>query len=1621
MAEYTSSIELKAVTRDLDKKLGKVTKDLRGIDTQVQKTQGAFSKMTKKASRSFDKLNKKLKESKAQLAGLSVAIGGIALKGVADFKKFEDGITQIATLGVKDLKKVENQLNTVRKAFGITGAEATKGYYDIISAGAKTSADALDQLVAATKLAKAGNTDLAGAVDIVTSGLNVFKDAGLSASDITDKLFLAVKFGKTTVEELGTTFGMVAPIVKTAGGSMEDYASAMATITAGGIKTNQATTGLSSIMSNLVKVTPKAEKEAKRLGIAWGTSSIQTNGFVGTLENLKDALAKDESGGTMAYKLGRLFDSKESIGAVSVLLENFDKFKNINKEMANAAGTTATAMELVKQTASFNFARFNQSLSIMSQNIGAAVVPGLLDMADAFGPVVDFMANLIAKNPGIVKVTIAITALATSLAFLGGPATLAIAGIGTVLFQVMKKFNEFENAGTIAFEVLELKWANFLGGLKRMTIGDVFRTMFDASVGWVSKMVTKIKDKAADLTAFFVDPIKEACAKVDKFFHDLYIAVVGNSYVPDMVKEIKAWVAMLKAWFVKPIEGFVEKVKGYFAELTGDDMTPSETVEKVWTDLTDAITTGWEGAQAAAQSYWEEVDGDEKVTAVTTTIKDGWTEATDAVNLYLKSVKESLNQDSPAPVRTEEDQNTADTVGGVVRGSASIAVMTKLMTMFKNATDDGRASMMKLNKFDFGTLRRSIQANIQQQRIFAAAISDDMGKVISTDKATTNRAMEDATKTEQRIRKEQIARARTLGPELAQERLAALRKEEAKLMQEAEARNKNIKGRGMISRLLFGQGTAITWTAKINGMMGQIGKAFGLVEKMVVGLGKQIDARLSNAGKLRLAEEKTIKAQQKVTTAKGNLDAEVKKGTSGSVEKTIKLQKVVDKENAKLAKATQTQAELSKSIGKNAGIIARNLRVVAMSFKGIMTSLGFAGTVARTGIEQSAKAAQKMGSVGATVANSKVATSAANAVKGLSRITGITATMKIFAGIARKVLIPIFAVVDAFRGFTMESELQKNMRDPDKALEDFTTSEKVISAMSEAIGNFFNGFLDLGGIVLEWFGADKMGEYMKGIDLAPEVAKVIESIGNIFKTIRNVFMIIGDLFTGENAEESIFTTAVKKAGSIISEILSIFVTITETLEGLTSGEIKMSDLAADLTASISTFFKDLGQAMLDSIKDAVAGLGNWASDLIKDTLKAIIPSFGKNKENVASNGNDMYEGANLDGFLKFNTGGPVFGAGTATSDSIPAMLSNGEYVINAKQTDKYRGVLEAINSGRPLPGFKTGGEVGKHYNFLQFDRTASPHGDNTGSGDFGSFSFDKTMALFLKNMDKTHPLYKETQTMLQEVADSSKNLTEEDVNRLDITKHINRNFLEMSASSTKLDKNTLELAETVKGAAGAIDAKAEADAKALQSAMDFGTGLGQVLTGPIKQAFLEGGSIMDGFKMGIHNLMQNISGKFLDRAFSPIESAIDKMFINMDNALSTSINSSISNMGSSTSGAAAGGFWSSIGSFLGFSKGGIVPQYLATGGTVMNGPKGTDTVPAWLTPGEVVLNAGQQKNVANAMNQKPQGNTVTINISGNVDQRAINQIKQVVASDPMMIHQLNENGKRSGTGLQRRR
>lgn len=112
----------------------------------------------------------------------------------------------------------------------------------------------------------------------------------------------------------------------------------------------------------------------------------------------------------------------------------------------------------------------------------------------------------------------------------------------------------------------------------------------------------------------------------------------------------------------------------------------------------------------------------------------------------------------------------------------------------------------------------------------------------------------------------------------------------------------------------------------------------------------------------------------------------------------------------------------------------------------------------------------------------------------------------------------------------------------------------------------------------------------------------------------------------------------------------------------------------------------------------------FASSFLRDLMqgKSAAESLGNALNSVASKLLDMgidklISGASgaSGGFLSllgFASGGYVSGPGSSTSDSIPAQLSNGEYVINAAATKKHRALLEAINTGT-VGKFAAGGPV----------------------------------------------------------------------------------------------------------------------------------------------------------------------------------------------------------------------------------------------------------------------------------------------------------------------------------------
>lgn len=100
-----------------------------------------------------------------------------------------------------------------------------------------------------------------------------------------------------------------------------------------------------------------------------------------------------------------------------------------------------------------------------------------------------------------------------------------------------------------------------------------------------------------------------------------------------------------------------------------------------------------------------------------------------------------------------------------------------------------------------------------------------------------------------------------------------------------------------------------------------------------------------------------------------------------------------------------------------------------------------------------------------------------------------------------------------------------------------------------------------------------------------------------------------------------------------------------------------------------------------------------ADRLLDMALDAVINSLFENLLSGAGGGLFSWLGLSSGGVVEAATGGLIRGPGTGTSDSIPARLSNGEYVVNAAATARNRDLLEAINSGK-VAAFATGGLVG---------------------------------------------------------------------------------------------------------------------------------------------------------------------------------------------------------------------------------------------------------------------------------------------------------------------------------------
>ena len=302
------------------------------------------------------KLFADVKQFQAGMAGASASVGKMT-KSIGTFAKmsifafaaitaasvkmagdFDKRLREISTLliGVteKDIKNMSLEIRNLSKVTGLALDDLGKAKYDIISAGFTNAAESAQLLNTSARLAVGGVTSARNAADLLTSALNSFQKSGLDAEWAADILFTTVRLGKTTMDELTGSVGRVFPTAKALGASLEDVGAAMATITAGGIKTYEAATYLNQAFTKLGAPSSIAEKYMHKYSI----QVFRTNdGMLDLLKTIKQFQGYD------LKSMRKFFPEIRAIKAILAMTNNIKFLERALNDVYNATGATDVA------------------------------------------------------------------------------------------------------------------------------------------------------------------------------------------------------------------------------------------------------------------------------------------------------------------------------------------------------------------------------------------------------------------------------------------------------------------------------------------------------------------------------------------------------------------------------------------------------------------------------------------------------------------------------------------------------------------------------------------------------------------------------------------------------------------------------------------------------------------------------------------------------------------------------------------------------------------------------------------------------------------------------------------------------------------------------------------------------------------------------------------------------------------------------------------------------------------------------------------------------------------------------------------------------------------------------
>lgn len=372
---------------------------------------------------------------KYTVAGAFAKVGTAALQA---FRNFElsmsriKGLTGMSTDAVNQLSKETLKLAT----------ESTRGpeeladaLYFVTSAGIRDATLAMEVLRTSAKAAAAGLGETKMVVDAITSAMNAYGPANLSAAKAGDILVAAVREGKAEADKFAPAFSKVLPVAAAFGASFEDVAAAMAALTRSGMTAGTAGIYVRQVLSQLLKPSKQGAEALSAVGTSAEDirKNVQEKGLFPALQELSTRIG----GIGNAEAFAKVFGNVRALTAVLQLVgpaaaENAEIFERLG----NSAGDLDDAFDSYATTLDkeYNQAFANSRVALIQ--LGKALKPiavTVLKVGTALSKGAAFFAGLDGTVGTVIKGFLAFAGISTLI-------ILALAAVTKTTSAVIRLF-----------------------------------------------------------------------------------------------------------------------------------------------------------------------------------------------------------------------------------------------------------------------------------------------------------------------------------------------------------------------------------------------------------------------------------------------------------------------------------------------------------------------------------------------------------------------------------------------------------------------------------------------------------------------------------------------------------------------------------------------------------------------------------------------------------------------------------------------------------------------------------------------------------------------------------------------------------------------------------------------------------------------------------------------------------------------------------------------------------------------------------------------------------------------------------------------------------------------------